>query len=82
MTQITFYPLGCADTSLIELRDGRRMLVDYANKRSADQDDKRCDLPALLKADLKAAGRSSYAVASFTRRRGILRPLPTRQAYE
>ena len=42
------------------------MLVDYANKRSAEEDDKRCDLPALLKADLNAAGRSSYAVASFT----------------
>lgn len=66
MTQITFYPLGCADTSLLELQDGRRMLVDYANKRSDDENDKRCDLPALLKADLKAARRSSYAVASFT----------------
>ncbi len=33
MTQITFYPLGCADTSLVALRDGRRMLVDYANER-------------------------------------------------
>jgi hypothetical protein len=42
------------------------MLVDYANKRSADENDKRCNLPALLKADLRAAGRSSYAVASFT----------------
>lgn len=66
MTQLTFYPLGCADTSLIELQDGRRMLVDYANKRSFDENDKRCDLPALLTADLKAAGRSSYAVVSFT----------------
>lgn len=66
MTQMTFYPLGCADTSLIELRDGRRMLVDYANKRSADAADKRCDLPALLKEDLKAAGRSSYVVGAFT----------------
>jgi hypothetical protein len=66
MPQITFFPLGCADTSLIELQDGRRMLVDYANKRSGDEGDKRCDLPARLKADLKAAGRSSYAVAGFT----------------
>ena len=66
MTQITFYPLGCADTSLIELHDGRRMLVDYANKRSDETQDKRCDLPALLKADLKAAGRSSYTVVAFT----------------
>ena len=66
MTQITFYPLGCADTSLVELHDGRRMLVDYANKRSDETQDKRCDLPALLKADLKVAGRSSYTVVAFT----------------
>jgi hypothetical protein len=66
MTQITFYPLGCADTSLIQLRDGRRMLVDYANKRTGEDGDKRCDLPALLNADLKAAGRSNYAVVAFT----------------
>ena len=66
MTQITFYPLGCADTTLVGLQDGRRMLVDYANKRSDAEDDKRCDLPALLMADLKAAGRSSYAVTAFT----------------
>jgi len=66
LTQITFYPLGCADTSLIGLRDGRRMLVDYANKRSTDENDTRCDLPVLLKADLSAGGRSRYAVAAFT----------------
>lgn len=66
MTQITCYPLGCADTTLIELRDGRRMLVDYAHTKSGEADDKRCDLPTLLKADLKAAGRSSYSVVAFT----------------
>lgn len=66
MTQLSFYPLGCADTSLIEIRDGRRMLVDYANKYSGNIGDKRCDLPKLLKDDLKAAGRSSYAVVAFT----------------
>jgi hypothetical protein len=42
------------------------MLVDYANTRSDAEDDKRCDLPAQLKADLKVAGRSSYAVVAFT----------------
>jgi len=65
MTQVTFYPLGCADTSLIEFQDGRRMLVDYAHRRSGDND-KRCDLPALLKVDLKSAKRSDYAVVAFT----------------
>ena len=66
MTQITFYPLGCADTSLVALQDGRRMLVDYANTRGPNDDDKRCDLPKLLGEDLKSSGKSSYAVAAFT----------------
>lgn len=66
MTQLTFFPLGNADTSLIELKDGRRMLVDFAATRTGAEGDKRCDLPALLKSDLKAAGRDSYAVVAFT----------------
>lgn len=66
MTQLTFFPLGNADTTLIELGDGRRMLVDYANTRSGEEGDKRCDLPALLKADLKKAGRNDYAAVAFT----------------
>ena len=66
MTQVTCYPLGCADTTLIELQNGRRMLVDYAHTKSGEADDKRCHLPTLLKADLKAAGRSSYTVVAFT----------------
>ncbi len=66
MTKVTFFPVGRADTALIELSDGRRMLVDYANKRTGGDDDKRCDLPELLKADLKAAGRSAYAAVAFT----------------
>ncbi len=36
MTKVTFFPVGRADTALIELSDGRRMLVDYANKRTGD----------------------------------------------
>ena len=66
MTQITCYPLGCADTTLIELQNGRRMLVDYAHTKSGEAGDKRCHLPTLLRADLKAAGRSSYSVVAFT----------------
>lgn len=66
MTKLTFFPLGCADTSLIEFHDGRRMLVDYANMQTGQQGDKCCDLPTLLKADLKAAGRTRYAVVAFT----------------
>lgn len=66
MTRLTCYPLGCADTTLIEFRDKQRMLVDYANVRSGEAGDKRCDLSALLKADLKAAGLTGYKVVAFT----------------
>ena len=66
MTHLTFYPLECADTSLVQLRDGRRMLVDYADKATGKPDDKRCDLPKLLKDDLRIAKRKGYEVVAFT----------------
>lgn len=66
MTKLTFFPLGNADTALVELKDGRRVLVDYANMRGTDPGDLRCDLPALLKQDLKDAGRKDYTVVAFT----------------
>lgn len=66
MTQMTFFPLGNADTTLIQLKDGRRMLVDYANVGTGKDGDKRCDLAAELRSDLKAAGRDGYAVVAFT----------------
>ncbi len=66
MTQLTFFPLGNADTTLVELQDGRRMLVDYAARGTGKVGDKRCDLPTLLKADLRKSGRSDYTVVAFT----------------
>lgn len=63
MTQLTFYPLGCADTTLVELHDGQRMLVDFAAMGTTD---KRCDLPSLLRSDLAKAGRKGYRVVAFT----------------
>jgi hypothetical protein len=67
MVSLTFFNLGNADTCQINLRDGRRMLVDYANKRDpADESDKRCDLPKLLTDDLKEAELKGYAVVAFT----------------
>ncbi len=66
MTQLTFFPLGNADTTLVEFRDGRRMLVDYAARGTGKVGDKRCDLPALLNADLRKSGQSDYAVVVFT----------------
>jgi hypothetical protein len=67
MVSLTFFNLGNADTCRINLRDGRRILVDYANKRDPDDEsDKRCDLPKLLGDDLKGAKLKGYAVVAFT----------------
>ncbi|MFN5623859.1 MAG: hypothetical protein ACK5DM_07925, partial [Planctomyces sp.] len=65
MPKLTFFPLGNADTTLIELTGGEKILVDYANRRSADdKEDKRIDLPAELR---KSLGTSSYFdVVAFT----------------
>jgi hypothetical protein len=64
---MTFYPLGNADTCLIDLANGRKLLFDYADERNPDdEDDKRIDLPKALRDDLKAAKRDSYDVVAIT----------------
>lgn len=64
---LTFHPLGNADCTRIDFADGRKMLVDYADMRNdRDPADKRIDLPAELKADLRAAGRKDFDVVMFT----------------
>lgn len=58
MHQVTFFPNGNADTYLIELENGRRMLVDYAHRRNPDglnadgTKDRRIDLPSALQGKL------------------------------
>jgi hypothetical protein len=67
MPRLTFYPLGNADTCLIDLANGRKLLFDYADERNPDDDDdKRIDLPKALRDDLKAAKRDSYDVLAVT----------------
>ena len=67
MHKLTFFPLGNADCCRIDLHDGRRILFDYANTRCADdENDKRVDLPTLLKEDLASADRDGYDVVAFT----------------
>lgn len=64
---ITFYPLGNADTARIDLGNGKKVLFDYANTRcDDDEDDKRIDLPTVLRDDLKAAKKTSYDVVAIT----------------
>jgi hypothetical protein len=65
MSKITFYPVGNADTFVIDLAGAKKIIFDYANRRNPDKkDDKRCDLPAELRKDLGT--RTSYDVAVFT----------------
>lgn len=50
MHTFTFFPIGNADTCLIELENGRRALFDFADMRNADdEEDKRCDLEKELR---------------------------------
>lgn len=65
--RITVFPLGNADTSRLDLHDGRKMLVDYADMRNGDDPaDKRIDLPAALRRDLRACSRDYYDIVCFT----------------
>lgn len=64
MPKITFYPVGNADTFVIDLAGGEKIIFDYANRRTDDKDDKRCDLPAELRNDLGT--REDYDVGAFT----------------
>ena len=65
--QISFFPLGNADTSLIRLADKRLILLDYANKRDAkNQYDARCDLPEELRTEMDDADQSDFSVVCFT----------------
>lgn len=67
MHTVTFFPLGNADCTRIELSNGKTLLFDYANMRCLDDpSDKRCDLPKLLRDRLNATGKDSYDVVVFT----------------
>lgn len=71
MHKLTFFPLGNADCCRIDLNVGEKraekLLVDYADTRdSEDPDDKRCDLPTLLRDDLDTDGRDAFDVVAFT----------------
>src|SRR5689334_11178605 len=61
--KITFYNIGNADTTLIELSNNQRILFDYANIRNADDEgDKRVDLPE----ELNKVVPGDYDVVCFT----------------
>jgi len=67
MHKLTFFPLGNADSCRIDLENGRKILIDYAATRDPeDGEDRRCDLPTLLKEDLDEGKRDSFDVVAFT----------------
>lgn len=64
MHHITFYPLGNADTTLVQLKNGKNILFDYMHlKSSEDENDKRCDLKKELN---KVVTGDSYDVVCIT----------------
>lgn len=67
MHKLNFYPLGNADTCLIELEKSKMLLFDYANLRNpAYESDKRIDLATDLRNTLDAAKRDYIDVVAFT----------------
>jgi hypothetical protein len=67
MPKLTFYPLGNADTCLIDLANGKKLLFDYSDERDPnDPGDKRIDLPKALRDDLNAVTRDYYDLLAIT----------------
>lgn len=67
MHKVIFYPLGNADTCLIELENGKIMLFDYAHVCDGeDEDDKRINLAEALSEYLEESDRDYLDVVAFT----------------
>ena len=67
MHKLNFYPLGNADSCLIELESGKMLLFDYANLRDPENEsDLRIDLSAELHNTLEAAKRDYLDVVAIT----------------
>lgn len=62
MHRLTFHPLGNADSLLIELENGRLLVVDYAHVKSDSKDDLRYDLKAGLTNRLNELKRTDVDV--------------------
>lgn len=67
MHSVTFYPVGNADTSLIETSNGKLILMDfYQTSNSTDKTKPQFDVDAALRAKLAAADRNYFDVVAFT----------------
>lgn len=68
MAKITFYPLGNADSSLIEFYDGRLMVNDYYRPENFEKDDKRVDMAEELQKVLDSKDRDYFDIVAFSHR--------------
>lgn len=67
MPKVTFYPLGNADSILIDLRNGKKMLFDFGDQKDHDDPtDKRIDLSKSLRTNLEEADRDNFDIVAFT----------------
>ena len=67
MHTVTFYPLGNADTCLVEVAGKRVLLFDYADTRDPkDPNDRRVDLADAIRSRLTALGREDVDVLALT----------------
>lgn len=67
MPKLTFFPIGNADCCLIDLKNGKKVLFDYAAMGDPDNDDdKRIDLAGRLRTDLENAKKEKYEVVAIT----------------
>jgi hypothetical protein len=60
---VTAFNLGNADSTLVQLNSGKVVLIDYANTKTEDPDDLRCDLPKELNSRVQ---KDHFDVVAFT----------------
>ena len=70
MAKITFYPLGNADSAVIEFADGRLMVNDYfcPDPGTREEDDKRAVMSDELDKILKDKDRGYFDAVAFSHR--------------
>ena len=66
MSEITFFPVGNADTCLLTADDGSQLLFDFAAPKNQGDGDKRIDLAQELRNRLSESGRDHFDVVSFS----------------
>ena len=66
MSDITFFPVGNADTCLLTADDGSQLLFDFASPKNQGDGDKRIDLAQELRNRLAESGRDHFDVVSFS----------------